>query len=27
MNNPEPLNKEIKEPPENEKIPDDNIKP
>jgi cell fate regulator YaaT (PSP1 superfamily) len=27
MNNPEPLNKEIKEPPENEKIPDDNVKP
>jgi cell fate regulator YaaT (PSP1 superfamily) len=27
MNNPEPINKEIKEPPENERIPDDNIKP
>ena len=26
MNNPEPLNKEIKEPPENERIPDDNAK-
>jgi hypothetical protein len=26
MNNPEPLNKEIKEPPENERIPDDNTK-
>lgn len=27
MNNPEPVNKEIKEPQENEKIPDDNVKP
>jgi hypothetical protein len=26
MNNPEPINKEIKEPQENERIPDDNVK-